>query len=163
MTEEEVQIMQAELELARQQLRGLEADKAAYRDELAARDTAVSELRQQVAARDSELAVQQQAAAEFEDRFEKISSDLSQAVASYRALVVRSNPDVPEDMVSGDTIEAIDGAIKSARELINRVRENMEEEMSLAKFPIGAPVRTAPDFSALSPREKIQYAIGGKR
>ena len=84
-------------------------------------------------------------------------------MASYRTLVVQSNPDVPEDMISGDTIEAIDSSIESARGLINRIRESMEAEISSARFPIGAPVRTAPDFSTLSPREKIQYAIGGKR
>jgi len=29
--------------------------------------------------------------------------------------------------------------------------------------PAGAPGRRASDLSALSPREKIQYAIGGKK
>jgi len=37
----------------------------------------------------------------------------------------------------------------------------MEEEVSKARIPAGAPQRVPPDLSALSPREKIQYAIGG--
>jgi hypothetical protein len=43
------------------------------------------------------------------------------------------------------------------------VKKSVEKEISNIKVPAGAPGRRASDLSALSPREKIQYAIGGKK
>ena len=52
--------------------------------------------------------------------------------------------------------------VEKAKALVSRVKQGVEAEVSLAKVPAGAPERTLPDLSALSPREKIQYAIGGR-
>ena len=68
-----------------------------------------------------------------------------------------------EELISGDTIESINESLDKAKGLINRVRQGLETEISLGRVPAGAPERRPPDLSALSPREKIQYAIGGKR
>ena len=46
--------------------------------------------------------------------------------------------------------------------LVARVWQGLEAEVSRLRVPLGIPVRTAPDFSALTAREKIQQAIGGK-
>ena len=147
------------------ELKGLVARKER---ELAARDTRISELelsesslRQVVTDKDSETATLKQAMAESNDNLNKLNERLSQAAASYKALVIQSNPDVPEELVTGDSIEAINNSLASAKELVSKVRKSMETEISLARVPAGAPERTAPDLSSLSPREKIQYAIGG--
>ena len=128
--------------------------------ELASRDTRISELEQAAASLESEIATLKQAVAESDDSLNKLNESLKQAVASYKTLVIQSNPDVPEELITGDSIEAITGSLASARELVTKIRKGMEAEVSLARVPIGAPERTAPDLSALSPREKIQYAIG---
>ncbi len=91
------------------------------------------------------------------------SNSLAEAVASYKAVVVQTNPEVIEELISGDTIEAISESLEKAKTLVSRVRQGVEAEISLAKVPAGAPERTSPDLSTLSPREKIQYAIGGKK
>jgi len=124
--------------------------------ELAAKDSRLAELEQAVASRDNEIAALKQSRAELETR-------LSQAVASYRALVVRANPTLPEELVIGDSIEEIDASLASAQVLIDRVRQELGAEIAAAKIPAGAPLRTPLDFSALSPKEKIQYAIGERR
>ena len=100
---------------------------------------------------------------EANERVSKINKDLEKAVSGYKALVVRSNPDVLEELITGDSIEAVESSLASARELVSRVRKGVEAEISLVKIPVGAPQRTSVDLSALSPREKIQYGIGGKR
>ena len=128
--------------------------------ELASRDTRISELEQAAASLESEIATLKQAVVESDDSLNKLNESLKQAVASYKTLVIQSNPDVPEELITGDSIEAITGSLASARELVTKIRKGMEAEVSLARVPIGAPERTAPDLSALSPREKIQYAIG---
>jgi len=150
-------------EASRERIAELENLIAQKDQELASRDTRISELEQAVAGLESEIAALKQAVAESDDNLNKLNESLNQAVASYKALVIQSNPDVPEELVTGDSIEAIADSLASAKELVTKIRKGMEAEISLVRVPIGAPERTAPDLSALSPREKIQYAIGGKQ
>jgi len=150
-------------EASRERIAELENLIAQKDQELASRDTRISELEQAVAGLESEIAALKQAVAESDDNLNKLNESLNQAVASYKALVIQSNPDVPEELVTGDSIEAITDSLASAKELVTKIRKGMEAEISLVRVPIGAPERTAPDLSALSPREKIQYAIGGKQ
>ena len=135
----------------------------AQRDkELAKANAHIIELEQTVADLDSEAASLKQALAESEEKLTTISHSLAEAVASYKALVAQSNPEVLEELIMGDTIEAITESLEEAKTLVNRVRQGLEAEIASAKVPAGAPIRTPPDLSALSPREKINYAIGGK-
>ena len=99
----------------------------------------------------------------LDESLSQLNGSLSQAVSSYRALAVKSNPGILEELITGDTIEAINQSLENASNLISKVRQGLEEEASRTRVPTGAPQRTLPDLSALSPREKIQYAIGGKR
>jgi uncharacterized coiled-coil protein SlyX len=124
--------------------------------ELELKDSRISELEETVASRDSQLAALNQSLAELESR-------LSQAVEAYRALVVKANPAVPEELISGDSVEEIDQSLASAQVLVDRVRQELEVEIAAAKIPAGAPPRKPLDFSALSPKEKIQHAIGERR
>ena len=103
------------------------------------------------------------AVAEAEERLTTNNNSLTEAVASYKTTVVQANPEVLEELIAGDTIESIDDSLKKAKTLIGRVRQGLEDEISAVKIPAGAPQRTPPDLSALSPREKIQHAIGGKK
>ena len=128
------------------ELEGLLAQKD---EELTRANTSIAEL--------------EQAVAESEEKLTTISDSLAEAVASYRALVVQSHPEVLEELITGDTIEAVNESLEEARSLVNRVRQGLEAEITLAKVPTGAPERTSPDLSSLSPREKIQYALGGKQ
>ena len=132
-------------------------------EELAEAVARISELEQALADKESEIADMKQAQAELEDRLSANDKALTEAVASYRALAIQTNPEVMEELISGDTIEAIDESLKKARSLVDKVRHGLESEVSLARVPAGAPERRSPDLSALSPREKIQYAIGGRK
>jgi uncharacterized coiled-coil protein SlyX len=127
----------------------LEQLVAQKESELALKDSRIAELEQAVASRDSQLA--------------ELESRLSQAVEAYRALVIKANPAVPAELISGESVEEIDKSLANARVLVDRVRQELESEIAAAKIPAGAPPRTSPDFSALSPKEKIQYAIGERR
>jgi len=119
------------------------------------------ELEELVASKESEIAGLKQLNAELEARLESVSNSLARAVASYKETVVRANPEVVEELITGDTIEAIDESVARAKHLVSKVRQGLAAEISLARIPAGAPERTSPDLSALSPREKIQYAIRG--
>ena len=126
-------------------------------------ESRISELEQIVVDRDSQIAALKQSLADLEQRVTELSDTLNQAVSSYRALAVKSNPEVPEELITGDTIEAIDESLANAQSLIDKVRQGMEAEIAKAKVPAGAPQRAPMDLSALSPREKIQFAVGGNK
>ena len=123
----------------------------------------VTELEQELASRNEDIAALEQSRTELEEGLSSVSDSLAEAVASYKAVVVERNPEVMEELISGDTIGAINESLEKAKNLIGRVRQGLETEISQTKVPAGAPERRAPDVSALSPREKIQYAIGDRR
>jgi hypothetical protein len=87
---------------------------------------------------------------------------LKQAVAAYRESLLKANPDVPPDMVGGDSLEEVSDSLFSAKKMLGRMRRIVEAEQAAAKVPAGPSTRSDADLSGLSPREKIQYGIGGK-
>ncbi len=141
----------------------LKQEKEARARQLADSIASTARLEAALASRDNELAELQQELTEVGDRLKEVSTAMAQAVASYKALVVQSNPGVLAELITGDTVAAVDQSLENARTLISRVRQEIEDEASQTRVPAGAPQRTPPDLSALSAREKIQYAIGGNR
>jgi len=127
------------------------------------KESRISELEQAVTLKDGEIASLEQSVLESTGTINQLNENLKQAVTSYKVQVVKANPDIPEELISGDSIEEITTSFESAKELVSKVRKGIEAEISSVKFPAGAPQRTSPDLSALSAREKIQYAIGGRR
>jgi uncharacterized coiled-coil protein SlyX len=126
----------------------------------------ISELEGLVAQKDQALASTnaritelEQALAESEERLKITNDSLAEAVASYQAMVNKANPEVPEELVSGDSIEAVNRSLEEAKSLISHVKQGLEAEIQATRVPAGAPQRTPPDLSALSPREKIQYGV----
>ncbi len=136
-------------ELGESRLAELEGLLAQKDEELTKANTRIGEL--------------EQAAADSEAKLTTTSDSLAEAVVGYRALVVESHPEVLEELITGDSVEAINESLREAQTLVSRVRQGLETEITLARVPAGAPERTSPDLSTLSPREKIQYALGGKQ
>ncbi len=141
----------------------LESLMAQKDEELAKANAHLVDLEQTVASKDSEIATLKQAEAELEERLTTVSNSLTEAVTSYKTMAIQANPEVIEELISGDTIESINESLNKAKALVSKVRQGLETEIALAKVPAGAPERTSPDLSALSPREKIQYAIAGRK
>ena len=112
------------------------------KDSLQAR---IAQLEQGVSSRDSELAA--------------IKDSLSGAVAKYRAAVLAAAPEIPVELVKGESIAEIDASLEQARGIVSRVRQQLESEAEANKVPAGAPERTQQDLSTLSPAEKIAYAL----
>jgi hypothetical protein len=130
-------------------------------EELVAAKSRVTELEQIVTEKDGEIDRLKRTGEEFEGRCRVLEESLTDAVTGYKTLVVKSNPDIIEDLIEGDTIESINGSLERAKNLVSRVRQGVEAEISKVKIPAGAPERLSPDLSTLSPAEKIRYAIGG--
>ncbi len=131
--------------------------------ELASRDRQILKLEQAIADKEGEITGLKQSLAASQEQQKHLADSLSQAVSSYRALAISAHPQLPEELVTGDTIEVINDSLARAKTLVSKVRQGLEAETLRTRFPSGAPARSSPDLSALSPKEKIQYAIGGNK
>ena len=123
----------------------------------------IARLEQTLAGKDAEIAALTQSMDEARQTLEELGKALPQAVAAYKGLIVQANPGLLAELIAGETIAEVDESLKNARALMERVRQEMEAEASRTRIPAGSPQRVALDLSGLSPREKIQYAIGGER
>lgn len=130
--------------------------------ELSGANSRLAELEQVITGRDSEIVALEQIRVELDERLRATGDSLTEAIGGYRAMVIEANPEVIEELISGDSIESINQSLDKAKALVSKVRQGMESEISLVRVPAGAPERTPADLSALSAREKIQYAVAGQ-
>jgi chromosome segregation ATPase len=150
-----------EVEEAVSEVDGLKLEKESLVRELKSRDAAIASLEKALAGKDGEMTTMKQGLDDSRRMLDEIGKSLPQAVSAYRELAVQANPGLLAEMVKGNTIEEINESLKSARALVEKVRQEMDMEAARVRVPAGAPQRVPLDLSALSPREKIQYAIGG--
>lgn len=93
---------------------------------------------------------------------EQLHAALSDAAGRYRNALLAANPTIPPELVTGDTIEAVDTSLESAKAVVQSViARNVAQAPPPASPPVpaGAPVRTGPDTSAMSATEKIRCAL----
>jgi DNA repair exonuclease SbcCD ATPase subunit len=140
---------------------GLKLEKESLVRELKSRDAAIARMEKALADKDGEITTMKQGLDDSRRMLDEFGKSLPQAVSAYRELAVQANPGLPAEMVKGNTIEEINESLKSARAIVEKVRQEMDTEAARVRVPAGAPQRVPLDLSALSPREKIQYAIGG--
>ena len=92
---------------------------------------------------------------------EKIAfqQEMAQTITKYRTLVLSSAPEVPEEMVRGDTLAEVEESFAQARQMVERVRNQLEARTYQERIPTGAPTRASASLSTLSAREKIAHAL----
>lgn len=103
-----------------------------------------------------------QASAEADAGVEETSAlraQLSDVLDRYRALLLARDPDVPEELVRGDTAAEIESSYERAAALVDRLRRRAAEQSAQDRVPAGAPARRGPDTSALSPQQKIMLGL----
>ncbi len=110
------------------------------------------EAQAQLAARDEELAA-------LREQVEALQANLKAAASKYRSALLASQPEVPPDLVSGETVEEVDQQLEAALRMIAQLRGHLESQAQAVRVPTGAPARRAPDLSALSPAEKIVHGL----
>jgi septal ring factor EnvC (AmiA/AmiB activator) len=80
----------------------------------------------------------------------------------YRAALLQSAPELPPELVHGESADDLDRSLTTAREIMARAREQVQAQAA-AHIPAGSPVRGAPDIESLSPTEKIRLGIAERR
>jgi len=172
MTDEEVQALQNELETTKTELETATAEKESLTNEVEAKAATIVVLEQSVGEKDGEIATLKQSvedsnrrAGESEEKFTSLNGSLETTINAYREVLLAANQNIPEELITGTTIDELNASVAKAATLVSQVRESIEAEIAAGRVPAGAPPRTPPDLSALSPREKIEYAVkeGGKK
>ncbi len=88
------------------------------------------------------------------------AANLGQAVAEFRRAALAAEPDLPPELVSGETVDEVLGSLDAARATVRQVRERLTEERGeTPRIPPGSPARRGPDLGALSARQKITEGL----
>lgn len=156
MSDDELQELHEELAAARSELERLqvtaadrEARAAHLESELAALRDELAGAREEAQSREEELRAEKDA----------LAGQVRSAAQRYRELVLERSPELPEELVMGESVAEIDAALERARETVSKVRGHLESQAQAARVPVGAPVRSEPDLSGLSPQEKITMGL----
>ena len=163
MTDEEALAMEEALTAAREEVR-LHLSTIGARDErIGEMEAEVGRLKTELEAEVERLKTELEVEVEGSKKeLDTLRQQLSAAVDRYRTLALVSFPEVDEQMVGGGTVEEIDSSLAAAQKLVQRVKERLEAKLAQERVPAGAPPRTLPDLSGLSPGEKIAYALSGR-
>ncbi|MFN8584339.1 MAG: hypothetical protein U0446_03295 [Dehalococcoidia bacterium] len=83
------------------------------------------------------------------------------AVARYRDAALAAEPELPPELVSGQTVEEVDASLAAARSTVASIRQRLSEgaESSMRGFPAGAPARLGGSTEGLSAAEKIARGL----
>lgn len=167
--DEEVVLLEEQLRAAQADIDRLQGRLAEAEARASARDAEVIEMKRQLTAANGALADKESAAETYAAEAAAMRSRLEEAAARsrsdaqrYRDLVLAHEPDLPADLVSGDSIDALEQSLQQARQTVAQVRQHLEQQAQSLRVPSGAPVRSAPDTSDLSPAEKIRSGLINK-
>jgi len=123
-------------------------DIAAVKAQLDEEQKAKATLEEAMAQKDTRLAELEAALSEAKQGSEASTVELAsvkeardQAVARYLTMAKASNPQVPDDMISGETIAEIDASVEKGKGLVSAVKKTLGSEAAAAKVPAGAPTR----------------------
>ena len=94
--------------------------------------------------------------------YDQLKATLDDAVKAYRKLAISTSPLYSEDVISGTSIQEINASIQKVNGLVKKMRTSLESELKSLIIPAGAPERSGPDLSGLSPRDKIKQGIQNK-
>ena len=131
---------------------GTEADATALRTQLTSVRDEASQAQAALMQRNGDLDTLRQA-------LDATVAEARTAGNRYRELLMASEPDLPAELVYGDTVSEIDEAASRARQTVAQVRQHLETQAQALRVPAGAPARGVADTSAMTPAEKIRLGL----
>lgn len=109
-----------------------------------------------------QLSAQAASLQEKDQHIARLESQLFEAVIRHREGVLEAHPEIPEHLIGGATIAELDESLEKALALVNQVRQLLEKADAGNQeppIPPGSPPRSGLDVSALTPRQKIEWAL----
>ena len=151
-TPEELAAIKAQLEAETQAKADLEAS-------IAGKDTRIGELESELSEAKSESEAKQAALDAKQGELDQANQAITAAVAKYKEALVTANPNVPDDLISGDSIDEVFSSFQRSTAIVGKVKASLEAEAAASRVPAGAPANEGPNHGALSAREKIAQGV----
>jgi vacuolar-type H+-ATPase subunit I/STV1 len=144
-----------DLEAIKAQLQEEAQARAALETAAAEKDTRIAELEAALseAKSESEAALAETA---------RLKDAEAATVGKYREALVAAHPDIPQDLIQGESVSQLFASVEKGRATVEAVRKSLEAEASATRVPAGAPTRGGISLEGMSPRDKIAYAIQQK-
>ena len=159
MSDDELTAMQEELAEARAELERLQVAAADREARAAHVESQQVQLQEELAQAHSEAEARDQELIGLREQAEALQGRVRSSAQRYRELALEHSPELPQELVTGETVEDVDQALQRARETVSKVRGHLESQAQAGRVPVGAPPRSAPDLSALSAEEKIRFGL----
>ncbi len=159
MSDDDLATVQEELAEARVELERLQVTAADGEARAAHLESQEAQLRDELAQANHEAEAREQELTGLREQTEALRKQALSSAERYREVALQQAPELPAELVTGETVEEIDLALQRARETVSRVRGHLESQAQAGRVPVGAPPRSGPDLSALSPEEKIRFGL----
>jgi len=92
-----------------------------------------------------------------------LTAALIDAAAKYQALIVQTHPEIPAELIVGNTVADLEASLASGKAIVQKVKAILDAQALAAEsvnpIPPGAPTRQGIDLSNLSAHEKIIEGI----
>jgi len=164
--DEELVLLEEQLATAHADIERLQAQLAEARAKQAEHESRLKETLRQLEAARGDLTAAAAANAAREEEVSRLQAQLAavqderrEAVSRYREAALAREPDVPADLVAGETVAELEASLAQARQTVAQVRQHLEQQAQALRVPAGAPAREGPDVSDLSPAEKIRLGL----
>lgn len=108
---------------------------------------------------EDKLAEQTQRAESLEKQVALLEEKLDSAIQGYRLALLETSPEIPSDMLTGETAEELQQSLALARSVVEQVKGRLEAEAERGRVPAGSPARQQADVSRLSAQEKITLGL----
>lgn len=148
-----------EIEQLRAELVGVRAEAERLAGQLADREARTTELTTGIEALRRDL---EAARGEAAQALTAATEDGKRLTARYREALLQAAPEVLPELIAGESVDDLDRALATAREVMARARTQVESRTA-ERVPAGSPVRSAADYNTLSPSEQIRAGIAERR
>ena len=105
------------------------------------------------------LVEQTRRAEALEKQVAVLEEKLGSAVQGYRLALLETSPEIPSNMLTGETAEELQESLALARSVVEQVKGRLEAESERGRVPAGSPARQQADVSRLSAQEKIALGL----
>lgn len=157
--DEEVVLLEEQLVAAQNDIEQLQTQLAEAEAHESTRVTEVSELRLLVSGLEETVATQGVEIEDLRSTVAEAQAATREAVQRVRQSVLDREPDLPQELVGGESVAELDEAVSRARQTVAQVRQHLEQQAQSLRVPAGAPVRGGPDVSGLTAGEKIRAGL----
>jgi len=159
MSSEGIAVLEEELAAARAEVERLEVTAADREARSAHLDEQLSQVREELGQTRGEADAREREVAGLHEQSGELQSQVQEAAQRYRDLALQASPELPSELVTGETVDEVDEALQHARETVSRVRGHLESQAQEGRVPVGAPPRSGPDLSAMSAEDKIRLGL----